>query len=205
MRLRAGLLAAALLLGGCGGSPHHETAHPPAPASAPPASASPDAASPGVFNATDVQFATDMIPHHRQAVDMAALAATRASNAEVKALAAKIRQAQEPEIATMAGWLTAWGEPVPSPGAMHHDMDDMGGMPGMLTDAELRQLTAATGAALDTLFLKLMIKHHEGAVEAATTAQAQGADPAVKQLAGAIVTSQTAELATMKALLDKLP
>ena len=73
------------------------------------------------FNATDVQFATDMIPHHRQAVDMAALADTHASSAEVKALAAKIRKAQEPEIATMSGWLTAWGEPVPTPGAMHHD------------------------------------------------------------------------------------
>jgi uncharacterized protein (DUF305 family) len=157
----------------------------------------------GPFNATDVQFATDMIPHHRQAVDMATLADTHASSAEVKASAAKIRKEQEPEIATMSGWLTAWGEPVPSPGAMHHDPGDMGGMPGMLTDTELRQLGAATGPAFDKLFLTLMIKHHEGAVETATTAQSQGS--AVKQLAGAIVTSQTAEIAEMKALLDKLP
>ncbi len=152
-----------------------------------------------------MQFATDMIPHHRQAVDMAAMAATKASDPGVKAIAAKIRAGQEPEIATMAGWLTAWGEPVPSPGAMHHDMGDMGGMPGMLTDTELRQLGAASGAAFDKLFLTLMIKHHEGAVETATTAQAQGESPAVKQLAGAVVASQTAEIAEMKALLDKLP
>ena len=103
----------------------------------------------------------------------------------------------------MSGWLTAWGEPVPSPDAMHHDMGDMGGMPGMLTDTELRQLGAASGAAFDKLFLTLMIKHHEGAVETATTAQAQGV--AVKQLAGEIVKSQTAEITEMKALLDKLP
>lgn len=194
------VLAGALLVAGCGDG--HGAGHQPPTAAAP--SASPGAST-GPFNATDVQFATDMIPHHRQAVDMAALADTKASSAEVKALAAKIRKAQEPEIAAMSGWLTAWGEPVPSPGAMHHDMGDMGGMPGMLTDTELRRLAAATGAAFDKLFLALMIKHHEGAVETATAAQAQGANPAVKQLAAAVVTGQTAEVAEMKALLDRLP
>ncbi|MEV0567300.1 DUF305 domain-containing protein [Dactylosporangium sp. NPDC050588] len=153
------------------------------------------------FNATDVQFATDMIPHHQQAVDMADLAATHASSPDVKALAAKIRKAQDPEIATMSAWLRSWGEPVPGP--MHHEAGDMGGMPGMLTDTELRQLAAATGPAFDTRFLTLMIKHHEGAIETAKTAQDQGS--AVKHLAAEIATTQTAELAEMKTLLDKLP
>ncbi|MEV4507517.1 DUF305 domain-containing protein [Dactylosporangium sp. NPDC049525] len=203
MRAAALAVASVLLVAGCGGADHGH-APPSAAVSAPTASAaSSGAAAPGVFNATDVQFATDMIPHHRQAVDMARLADTKASSAEVKALATKIRKAQEPEIATMSGWLTAWGEPVPSPGAMHHDQGDMGGMPGMLTDTELHQLGAAAGPAFDKLFLTLMIKHHEGAVETATTAQSQGV--AVKQLAGDIVKSQTAEITEMKALLDKLP
>ncbi|WP_327006954.1 DUF305 domain-containing protein [Dactylosporangium sp. NBC_01737] len=199
--MRAAVFAVGLMLlvAGCGGGSDdgHGHAQPSATPSAVPSVAA------TAFNATDVQFATDMIPHHRQAVDMAALAASKASSAEVKALAAKIRKAQEPEIATMSGWLTAWGEPVPSPDAMHHDMGDMGGMPGMLTDTELRRLGAASGAAFDKLFLTLMIKHHEGAVETATTAQAQGV--AVKQLAGEIVKSQTGEITEMKALLDKLP
>jgi uncharacterized protein (DUF305 family) len=197
--MRAPAVALVLVLAaGCEDSPV-----PPPPSGVAPSASVSVPVSTVPFNATDVQFATDMIPHHRQAVDMATLADTHASSAEVKALAAKIRKAQEPEIATMSGWLTAWGEPVPSPGAMHHDPGDMGGMPGMLTDTELRQLGAATGPAFDKLFLTLMIKHHEGAVETATTAQSQGS--AVKQLAGSIVTSQTAEIAEMKALLDKLP
>jgi uncharacterized protein (DUF305 family) len=199
MRRAALAVASVLLVAGCGGD-HKAT---PAPSGPAPSAPAPTATASVAFNATDVQFATDMIPHHRQAVDMAAAAATKASNAEVKALAAKIRTEQEPEIATMSGWLTAWGEPVPSPGEMHHDMGDMGGMPGMLTDTELRQLSAATGPAFDKLFLTLMIKHHEGAVETATTAQSQGA--VVRQLAGDIVKSQTAEITEMKALLDKLP
>jgi uncharacterized protein (DUF305 family) len=194
MRAPALALAVVLLVAGCGDGGHgHDASSAPATA----------AASAGTFNATDVQFATDMIPHHRQAVDMAALADSKASSAEVKALAAKIRKAQEPEIATMSAWLTTWGEPVPGPGSMHHDAGDMGGMPGMLTNTELRQLAGASGAAFDQLFLTLMIKHHEGAVETATTAQSQGI--AVQQFAGEIVKSQTAEITEMKALLDKLP
>ena len=201
---RLAALGAVLLVTACGATDGHDAGHPHAAASSAGSAAS-AAPSAGPFNGTDVQFATDMIPHHRQAVDMAALAATKAADPGVKAIAAKIRAAQEPEIATMAGWLTAWGEPVPSPGAMHHDMGDMGGMPGMLTDTELRQLGAASGAAFDKLFLTLMITHHEGAGETATTVQAQGSSPAVKQLAGAVVTGQTAEITEMKALLAKLP
>ncbi|GAB3867906.1 DUF305 domain-containing protein [Dactylosporangium cerinum] len=199
MRFPAVALVLVALVAGC----ESDHGHAPPVSSASVVATASGPISTGPFNATDVQFATDMIPHHQQAVDMTTLAATHASSAEVKALAAKIRKEQEPEITTMSGWLMAWGEPVPSPGAMHHDSGDMGGMPGMLTDTELRQLGAATGPAFDKLFLTLMIKHHEGAVETATTAQSQGS--AVKQLAGSIVTSQTAEIAEMKALLDKLP
>ena len=60
------------------------------------------------FNDSDVTFATDMISHHRQAVEMASLANTRAKSPEVKALAAQIKAAQAPEIQTMSGWLTNW-------------------------------------------------------------------------------------------------
>ncbi|WP_242418631.1 DUF305 domain-containing protein, partial [Frankia sp. CpI1-P] len=67
-------------------------------------------------NAADVTFAQNMIPHHRQAIDMADLAETRASHPEVKTLARQIRAAQAPEIATMVGWLNAWKQPTVPPG-----------------------------------------------------------------------------------------
>ncbi|CAM5537888.1 hypothetical protein STENM36S_04828 [Streptomyces tendae] len=76
--------AAALVLAACGGNGdddgsaghggHAATASSSAPASAS-ASAS---ASQGQHNAADVAFATGMIPHHRQAVEMADLAPDRA-------------------------------------------------------------------------------------------------------------------------------
>ncbi|MET7422580.1 DUF305 domain-containing protein [Dactylosporangium sp. NPDC005555] len=195
-----GVLSLALLAGGCGGSGmDHGTMGNGSPTSA----AAPRSGA--TFNATDVKFANDMIPHHRQALDMAGTARSKAATPEVKALADRIAEAQEPEIATMSGWLTAWGEPVPSPGGMHHgDMGGMGEMPGMMTDQEMRELSEATGKAFDTMFLRMMIKHHQGAVEMAGIEQAQGQDAAVKQLAARIAADQTAEITEMQGLLAKL-
>ncbi|WP_261554559.1 DUF305 domain-containing protein [Frankia tisae] len=66
-------------------------------------------------NAADITFAQKMIPHHRQAIEMAELAPSRAQNPQVSSLAQQIRAAQAPEIATMAGWLTDWGQPTAPP------------------------------------------------------------------------------------------
>ncbi|NRQ32210.1 DUF305 domain-containing protein [Nonomuraea sp. NN258] len=149
------------------------------------------------FNDADVMFAQMMIPHHEQAVDMAELAEGRASDQEIKDLAAKIKAAQDPEIRTMRGWLTAWGKPLPS-GGMGHDM------PGMMSAADLRELESAQGEEFDRRFAELMIAHHEGAIEMARTEQAQGADPEAKELAKTIETAQRAEVAQLRAILDRL-
>jgi uncharacterized protein (DUF305 family) len=160
-----------------------------------------------VFNAADVMFAQMMIPHHRQAIEMAALADTRAASAEVKALATKIKQAQQPEIDTMNEWLTAWGKPAPMPsmsGGM--DMGDMGHgpMPGVMSDADMAKLAAAKGAAFDKQFLTMMISHHEGAITMAKQETAQGSNPDAKALAAKIITDQQAEITQMRDLLTKV-
>jgi uncharacterized protein (DUF305 family) len=150
------------------------------------------------FNAADVTFATGMIPHHQQAIEMARLADTRASNPQAKDLATRIRNAQDPEITTLSGWLRQWGQPVPFASSGH------GGHPGMMTDQEMKDLTAATGTAFDRMFLQVMIRHHQGAIEMATTEQQQGKDPQAKQLAAKIATDQAAEIKQMQDLLGKL-
>ncbi|MDG9690973.1 DUF305 domain-containing protein [Streptomyces sp. Alain-F2R5] len=206
--------AAALTLAACGGADdgdaggsaghggHNASASASAPASAP--------ASQGRHNAADVAFAKGMIPHHRQAVEMADLAPERAGSPEVEKLAAEIKKAQDPEIRTLSGWLTSWGEEVPADdAAMDHSthgmegMDGMDGMDGMMTDQEMRGLEDASGEAFDTAFLELMIKHHEGAVAMARTEQADGAHAPAKKMAGEIITSQSAEIERMNRLLGK--
>lgn len=109
---------AALVLAACGGGDGGHDMGSMESDSSPSASAPAKA---GDHNDADIDFATEMVQHHRQAVDMADLAADRASSQEVKDLATKIKGAQDPEIRTMSGWLTSWGEEVPA---------DMSGMEG---------------------------------------------------------------------------
>ncbi|WFE26226.1 DUF305 domain-containing protein [Solwaraspora sp. WMMD791] len=187
-----GGLAAAVLVGGCTAGPSANGADPTAEPSA--------ATAPAAPNATDIAFARDMIPHHQQAIEMAQLVAGRSASTDVQDLAGRIRAAQDPEIDQMASWLTEWGQPLPSPG-QHTGADDHHGMPGMLTGDEMTALANSTGAEFDRLFLDMMIRHHEGAVQMARILRADGADPAVRQLAESIATSQEAEIGEMRELL----
>ncbi|MEO3781780.1 DUF305 domain-containing protein [Actinocorallia sp. B10E7] len=160
----------------------------------------------GRHNAQDVAFAQGMIPHHRQAVEMADLAATRAGSQQVKDLAAKIKAAQDPEITTMSGWLTAWGEQVPADGmhGMDHGTGHPGqGMPGMMSETDMAGLAKLSGTGFDTRFLKMMIAHHEGAVTMATTEKSEGAYGPAKDLAASIITGQSTEIDQMKKLLGE--
>ena len=212
-RLGAPLLGAALLAA-CA-SPPVETA--PTPAPAPPAAAPSGATTGGPapyppittnpaaiaaaradsvqhpWTAADARFMTMMVPHHAQALEMAALAPERAASAQVRTLAARITNGQLDEIRIMRQWLADRQLPVPDPfgpggaiaamaaahgGAGGHAGHAAGGhagapagaaadeplMPGMLTQTQMRELAAARGPAFDRLFLNYMIRHHQGAV-----------------------------------------
>ena len=153
-------------------------------------------------NVADIEFARSMIPHHEQAVDMAELAAVRASDPKVKELAGRIKQAQDPQIATMRGWLRDWGEEPPtSDGGGHAEMD----ISGMMSVDEMTELEQASGSAFDRLFLTMMIRHHEGAVAMAESEAERGEFPPVRQLATEITTAQRVEIEEMEGLLSATP
>ncbi|KAB2352451.1 DUF305 domain-containing protein [Actinomadura rudentiformis] len=157
----------------------------------------------GQHNDQDVMFAQMMIPHHQQALEMAKPAKTKASMPEVKKLAADIEKAQGPEIKQMTEWLTSWGANVPSPGASM-DHGGHGGAEGMMSAKDMAKLNKLSGMAYDKAFLEMMIKHHQGAVTMAKKEQSSGQFPAAKTMAGSIITSQTAEISTMRDLLKKM-
>ncbi|GAA0466810.1 hypothetical protein Aca07nite_71930 [Actinoplanes capillaceus] len=196
-------LTAAMALTACGGddSPSgSETS----PATISSADASPSAA---VFNNADVMFAQMMIPHHQQAIEMAELAETRAADPEVKDLAGKIKAAQQPEIDTMHGWLTAWDAPMPGMSGMSKPatMPSTGhGTSEMMSQDDMAKLEAATGNEFDKLFCTMMIDHHEGAVAMAEDELANGANPEAKAMAQQIVTAQQAEITQMNQILARL-
>lgn len=193
-------LAAAVALASCGTSSsagRDSTGMGGSSSGAPAASGTPAA---GDKNEADTLFATMMIPHHAQAIAMADLAVKRATDTKVKALAARIKGAQGPEIARMSGWLTGWGAPVPGTDG-GSGMSGMGGdTGGMMSTQQMTDLGAAKGPAFDRMWLQMMVQHHQGAVVMAKTELTEGANPEAKQLAQAIIDSQSKEIAEMRSL-----
>ncbi|MBB2986652.1 DUF305 domain-containing protein [Terracoccus luteus] len=227
----SGLAVAALALGACGSADHgSDHGSLPGMGAAPSASATAgtqagtqtgtDATS--AHNDADATFASMMIPHHEQAVTMSEMAAKSASSADVTQLASQIGAAQGPEIETMRGWLTAWdvlptddsemngmtnSDGSTATGHEGHDMGSdgsMGDMPGMMSADEMTALGRAAGTDFDRMWLEMMVRHHEGAVEMARTETTDGQNADAKALAQQIITSQTAEITRMKALLTQL-
>jgi uncharacterized protein (DUF305 family) len=194
MRFRTMLLiVAGLMVAGCGTNTDHSGSgaeH--STTSAPSTTASID------HNDADIAFATNMIPHHQQAVDMAELAIQRADAPEIKSLAERIRAAQQPEIDQMTAWLNAWGAPLPSGQHNGH-----GSMPGMMSEEQMNQLRQATGTEFERQFLLMMIEHHQGAIEVARTELTDGANAEAKALAQRIIDDQQAEITEMQSLLPQ--
>ena len=186
--LLSGFTAIALLAG-CGGSSVADVAD----------KVADTADSVADFNAADVMFAQMMIPHHEQAIEMSdiALDPTIGASDVVRSLATRIKGAQDPEIATMKGFLTSWKMSL----TMDSSMDHSSMMSGMLSAQDIADLSALRGADFDRAWMAGMIAHHEGAIEMATDVLSGGKNPAVKTLATAITAAQDAEITEMKKLL----
>jgi uncharacterized protein (DUF305 family) len=143
------------------------------------------------YSADDINFAEMMIPHHEQAIEMSEIALLNTTNPEVLKLAQQIMDAQSPEIDLMKSWTG-----VRTSTHAGHMMD------GMLSESELSDLREAKESKFDALFLKGMIKHHEGAiVMAQDVVESKNND--VADLSAAIIAAQKLEIATMKELLLK--
>jgi uncharacterized protein (DUF305 family) len=155
--------------------------------------------------AADIRFVQMMVPHHEQALEMAALAPGQAANAKVKALADRIDAAQTAEISAMQSWLRRHARQAQG----GHDGGGHGAgpaapmqMPGMATPQQMAQLKAATGANFDRLFLTLMITHHQGALTMANEELVKGTDVLIREMAQEVIVTQAAEINRMRALLS---
>jgi uncharacterized protein (DUF305 family) len=161
------------------------------------------------YTAGDIRFVTGMIHHHGQAITMSRLAPLNGASADVQTLAARIINAQTDEIALMQRWLRDRGQPVPEPnpagmrmvmGGVEHDML----MPGMLNEAQMKELEAAKGVTFDRRFLELMIYHHRGAVTMVNELlDSPGAalDETIFKLAADINADQSTEIVRMQQML----
>ncbi|CAM2837158.1 DUF305 domain-containing protein [Saccharomonospora xinjiangensis] len=165
----------------------------------------------------DVDYMRMMIPHHEQALVMTDLVPDRSRSARVQSIAERIAVAQDGEIAMMRSWLDEHaeghgdkeheGREGHSDHGDHGDHSDHDGhaghdrMPGMATEEQLAELRAATGEEFDRLFCELMITHHEGALTMAEDYLPRGLEPRALAMAQEVVTTQTAEIEHLRAMM----
>ncbi|MBF6520843.1 DUF305 domain-containing protein [Nocardia farcinica] len=160
-------------------------------------------------NAVDIGFLQDMSVHHTQAVEMAGIALLRSTDTEVRRIAYDILTTQQSQVGRMQGWLQLWDQPVQAVDGYMGWMAETGGhghggqadgdsgpvtaMPGMATREELNALRDASSPAADTLFLSLMLRHHQGGMPMMEYAAEHAATTAVRTLAAGMVASQRNE------------
>jgi uncharacterized protein (DUF305 family) len=155
-------------------------------------------------------FARDMGVHHAQAVQMSFAIRDRSDDVYVRNIAEDIITTQTAQRGIFMGWLQEWGLDQSSSrppmawmaGHGHSATTAPATMPGMATKEQIAQLDALPkGTAAEILFLQLMIRHHEGGIQMAQGLLKLSDRPEVRNMAQAIVDTQTAEIKQMKDML----
>jgi len=151
----------------------------------------------------DVEFVQGMIHHHVQGVQMASYVPDRSIGSDLPLLAKRMEISQVTEIELMERWLETRSEEAHSQHGPGHDGELM---PGMLTEPELAELEAARGAGFNRLFLRRMIRHHQGALTMVRQLREAngGMQPELDKLIREIDADQTIEIGRMRQLLAPL-
>lgn len=181
-------------------------------------------------SAADITLMQEMIHHHAQAIEMVDVTEGDLEDAEVVAIASRIRDAQRPEIEAMATWLVTNDQAVPAvAGEVGVDLQALGAqvleddtheghaddhgdghgnashdMPGMATPEQMAALAAASGREADLLFLELMIAHHAGAIDMLNEHGPGASDLRATEMGDEMAAEQRAEIGRMEEIQARL-
>lgn len=172
-------LTTALLLSSCGA---HD--QPPQPTST---DAPRITGLPAGYNAHDVAFATNMISHHQQGIQLAGMVPQHSVGSDVIAFAAKSSAALESDIAVLRVLRVQWDE---NPDAKASGGSHGGTLTGMVDDATIAKLGSLHGSEFDELWLQSMTRFAQGAIEMADAEIANGQNVDTIGLARQIVRAE---------------
>lgn len=157
-----------------------------------------------VTDEVSLGFVRDMSTHHAQAVRMSEIVHRRSANPVLNYLAFDILSTQQGQIGIMRGWLELWDQSQSGPsGQQMAWMGHTGPMPGMATAAEIAELNTLPIAQMEEQFLRLMVRHHRGAVPMADAAADRATSPEVAAFAGKLSTGQQSEIDAMQDMLSQ--
>jgi uncharacterized protein (DUF305 family) len=180
---KVGLLFAvvAVMAVGCGGDEDDEAATTPAASASVP---------------FDQAFIDAMVPHHREAIEMAEAAKDGdLTQPDLSKIADDIIESQQREIDQMLSWREEWfGSRTLGP-----VLPEVLGVPESELGMEHGSADEIAGASdVDAKFAEMMIPHHEGAIAMAEAADKRGAHEEVKDLAQAIIDAQEREIGILE-------
>ncbi len=149
-----------------------------------------------LISEADVEFVSGMIPHHEQAIVMIDLLEARAPGDVTLAMAQRMRDSQTGELELMRAWQAGHSE-------LFHGATHVHAL-GAATQAELDELASLSGVDAEISFLTLMIQHHRGALEMATTRLRVAGDGLITDYARNTFVEQSVEISRMQERLNEL-
>ena len=144
----------------------------------------------------DMAFIDAMVPHHREAIEMAEAARSEGlAERELEQIASDVIASQQQEIDQMLDWREDWfgsrtlgpilpevlGLPESELGMGHGSIEDL-----------------LNAHDVDAAFASMMTPHHEGAVAMAEEAAERGEHEEIRDLAADIIEAQEAEIEMME-------
>jgi uncharacterized protein (DUF305 family) len=143
----------------------------------------------------DQAFIDAMVPHHREAIEMAEAAKARGlMEPDVDEVASDIITSQQQEIEQLLEWREEWfgsralGPILPVVLGVPENELGMG-------HGGVEEITEADD--VDAAFAEMMIPHHQGAIAMADAAKERGEHDEIRELADEIIAAQTREIGIM--------
>ena len=150
----------------------------------------------------DLQFIDQMIPHHEGALMSSEHMISNSKRPEMRQLYENIQKSQSEQIEQMQEWRKEWYPDAEQPSGMMGD-GQTGSMMGTgMMGGSMQGMMG--GNALDIMFLKMMIPHHQMAVDMSDEALSKAEHPELRDLAQNIRDEQYSEIELMKGYLSEV-
>jgi uncharacterized protein (DUF305 family) len=149
----------------------------------------------------DLQFIDQMIPHHEGAIMSSEHMISDSQRPELRQLYENIQKSQSEQIEQMQEWRKEWYPDAKQTSDMSTGMSgEM--MQGMMGGSSMQDMMGAD--ATDAMFLRMMIPHHQMAVDMSQQALERAEHPELKELAQTISDEQSAEIEQMRGYLEEI-
>lgn len=142
----------------------------------------------------DNDFAAMMKAHHLGAIEMAQMEVAKGSDAQMKAMAQKMIDDQQKEVAEFNTFLSGHSAHGGGDAFFKESMSMMNNM----------KMDMDNAGSMDKQFAQMMVSHHQSAIDMSKAYIKAGAhEEKLKTMANNIIASQQKEIAELKAWLDK--